>query len=62
MPEDREILTIREAAEFLRLGQSTLYRLTSNAKIPCLRLGKSIRFRKSKLLAFLDKMDGDSDV
>ncbi len=56
--KDNEILTIGEAALFLRLGRSTLYRLIERGDVPALRLGRSIRLRKSTLMVYLDGMDG----
>ena len=52
-----EILTIGEAAQFLRLGKSTLYRLIERGVVPALRLGSSIRLRRSTLMSYLDGMD-----
>jgi len=53
-----EILTVSETAKFFKIGNSTLYRLVERGQIPALRLGKSIRFRKSVLLTFLNQQDG----
>jgi len=46
MAEDKDILTIEEAAEFLRLGKRSVYKLAKSEKIPAkMRLNKW-RFEK----------------
>lgn len=56
--KDTEILTIAEAAIYLRIGRSTLYRLVEKQQVPAVRIGKSVRVRLSILQAFLDAQDG----
>jgi excisionase family DNA binding protein len=46
---DREILTLREASEFLNCHPSTIYRLVKSSQIPAFRLGGSWRFVKPEL-------------
>ncbi len=46
---DREILTLREASEFLNCHPSTVYRLVKSSQIPAFRLGGSWRFVKPEL-------------
>ena len=56
-----EILTVKETAALLRIGLSSLYRLIEkNQGPPALRLGRSIRFRRSTLEKFLDSQDGNT--
>lgn len=50
-----EILIPEEAAELLRIGLSTLYRLTRRRVIPSFKAGRLIRYRRSLLLALLEK-------
>jgi excisionase family DNA binding protein len=47
--EEREILTLREASEFLNCHPSTVYRLVKSSQIPAFRLGGSWRFVKPEL-------------
>jgi excisionase family DNA binding protein len=43
------LLTVREAAESLRLSKYTLYRLCEKGKIPYLKLGRGLRFKAQDL-------------
>jgi excisionase family DNA binding protein len=55
MDPDRELLDIREAAEFLRVSETSLRRWTNAGQLPCLRIGgrRERRFRRADLLAFI---------
>src|SRR5438445_9696664 len=50
-----DLLDIREAAEFLRVSETSLRRWTNAGQLPCLRIGgrRERRFRRTDLLAFL---------
>ncbi len=54
-----DILTSREARELLKIGRTTLWRLTRENTIPAYRLGHgkkaSLRYKRSELLAWLDQ-------
>ena len=54
-----EILTSREACELLKIGRTKLWRLTKDSDVPAYRVGdgktSGLRYRKSELLAYLDK-------
>jgi excisionase family DNA binding protein len=39
-----ELLTIKEFAKLVKIAPKTLYRLASSGKIPCIRIGRNIRF------------------
>ena len=41
--------TVRQAADFLRLGRNTVYEWAASGKLPSLRLGSRIRFQPSAL-------------
>jgi len=45
----REVLTPREAAEYLSVHVRTIYRLAKNREIPCRKVGGSWRFKKDAL-------------
>ena len=49
----KEVLTIYEAAEFLGLSSSTLYKYVSDRKIPFSKRNGSVRFLRSTLLDWL---------
>ena len=53
---DDEILTVEEAARFLKVSQGHVRRLVRQGEIPIIRRGKRYsRYRKSDLVAFLDR-------
>jgi excisionase family DNA binding protein len=45
----KEILTPREAAEYLSIHVRTIYRLAKNGEIPGRKIGGSWRFKKNAL-------------
>jgi excisionase family DNA binding protein len=52
-----DLLTVKEAAERLRLSQGAVYMLCENRKLPHLRLGVGrgvIRIRAADLAAFIE--------
>lgn len=50
------LMTIREAAAYLRLSVGGLYHLTSRGLVPCVRLSRRcLRFRKSQLDEFIEQ-------
>lgn len=60
MPE--EVLTIREVAEFLKVTERTIYRLTAEGQLPAFKVGGSWRFRKIELIEWMsDQSKGGSD-
>jgi excisionase family DNA binding protein len=50
-----DLLTIREAANLLRLSVSGVRRLQRQRRIPFIKLGGSIRFDRRDLANFLNK-------
>jgi excisionase family DNA binding protein len=55
---DDELLTSREAREFLKIGRTKLWQLTRENVIPAYRIGEgkraTLRYKKSELLAWID--------
>ena len=49
-----EIMTVREAADYLKLNPITIYSLARQGKLPAIKLGKQWRFKKSDI----DKLFG----
>jgi len=45
----KDILTVREVAEYLQVTERTLYRLAQEGKIPAFKVGNSWRFRRGDL-------------
>jgi len=46
---DRDILTIEEAANYLRIGKRSLYRLVNEGKIPGKKILNKWRFERESL-------------
>ena len=50
-----EILTIEQTAEYLQLHPQVVYRHVRAGTLPASRIGRTIRFKKSVLDAFLER-------
>jgi len=48
-----ELLTVVEAAEFLRCGKQRIYDLVSQRRLPHLKDGSRVLLRRTELLAYL---------
>lgn len=51
----QRLLTVREAAEFLRISRNGLYILAREGKVPSYRIGNSVRFDLDELRAWLEE-------
>ncbi|MEO8578981.1 MAG: MEDS domain-containing protein [Gemmatimonadales bacterium] len=62
MADANELLDIGQAAEFLRVSETSLRRWTNAGKLGCLRIGqkRERRFRKADLLAFMESQPGNA--
>jgi excisionase family DNA binding protein len=68
---ERDIMTVQEVAEYLRLNEMTIYRLARKGEIPALKVGRTWRFKKELInewfrqaagkVSNLDDADGRSD-
>lgn len=45
-----EIMTIGETARYLRISQSSLYKLAQDGRIPCQKVGKHWRFHRETIV------------
>src|ERR1017187_4163614 len=54
----REVMDIRQAADYLGISGDTLYRYASEGFIPAFKLGNRWRFKRSLLDAWMVKMSG----
>lgn len=50
-----EIMTISEAAQYLRISLSSLYKLSQEGRIPCQKVGRHWRFRKEAIDHWLEE-------
>lgn len=48
-----EILDVNGLAEFLKVDQTWVYK--SRNKLPCIRIGKHLRFRRADVLKWIEK-------
>ncbi len=46
---DVPVLTVAEAAEYLRIPKSSLYKLAQEGKVPCQKVGKHWRFHRGAI-------------
>ena len=58
----REVMDIRQAAEYLGVSGDTLYRYASEGFVPAFKLGNRWRFRKSLLDGWMDEKSGVKPV
>jgi excisionase family DNA binding protein len=54
----REVMDIRQAADYLGISGDTLYRYASEGFVPAFKLGNRWRFRKSLLDNWMDAKSG----
>ncbi len=62
MPNDwlsntEELWLAREVAKFTKLSERTVFTLTQDGVIPCIRLGRSVRYRPAAVLEALQKLE-----
>jgi len=43
---EREILTIKEVADYLQVNERTMYRLANKGEVPAFKVANAWRFRK----------------
>ena len=46
---EEKFFTLQEISQYLNIPKSTLYKLSQNNKIPSVKIGKQLRFRKSSI-------------
>lgn len=52
---EHHLLTVKEAASMLRLSVSALTALRAEGKLPYVRLGKRVLFKRETLLQFINE-------
>jgi len=52
----KKLITFEEAVEVLQISKPTLYRLTSQKKIPHVKIGGRVRFLESQLAEWIESM------
>jgi len=56
--EVREVMDIRQAADYLGISPDTLYKYASENFVPAFKLGNRWRFKKSRLDDWMDQQSG----
>lgn len=59
---DEKLLTLQEAAKFMRIHEMSLYRFCKEKKVPSFRVGGRWRFKQSKLDSWMKKMSNGVGV
>ena len=54
----REVMDIRDAAEYLGISADTLYKYASEGFIPAFKLGNRWRFKRSLLESWMEQQSG----
>ncbi len=49
------LLTADEIARVLSVSRKTIYKLTENGTLPCIRIGRAVRFDPADVEAFLQQ-------
>ncbi len=52
------LLTARQAARELAISERTLWGLTARGEIPCVRIGRAVRYSRSDLVAWIAAKSG----
>jgi excisionase family DNA binding protein len=58
--QTHDVLTIEQAADYLQISQSTLYKEAQKGKIPCKKIGKRWRFHRAALAKWMGEMPSES--
>lgn len=57
-----KVLTVHDVASYLRLSEAKVYRLAREGSVPAFRLGRSWRFRKDLIDAWMVRETGANFV
>lgn len=58
----KELLTVAEVADMLRVSDMTVYRLIRSGELPAVRVGRNYRVGRSDLEAYLEQQVVEPDV
>jgi excisionase family DNA binding protein len=51
--QEREILTVKEVSELLKVHQGTVYKMVREGRIPAFKIGSDWRFRKDQMVHWI---------
>jgi excisionase family DNA binding protein len=61
MADSREVMNIRQAAQYLGVSPDTLYKYVNEQKIPAFKLGNRWRFKKSKIDQWMEEQSAERE-
>ena len=56
--ETTRLMTVKEAAKYLCISERKLWSMTQAGEIPCVRLGRAVRYDLNDLDSFIQKAKG----
>lgn len=62
MTETSDLLTDKEAAQFLRLSPLTLWRMRKRGELPFVRLASKLLYRRTDLIAFIERNQRNAEA
>ena len=62
MERVKEVMTLREASQYLGISPDTLYKYLSESKIPAFKLGNRWRFKKDLLDRWMEKKSEHTEL
>ena len=62
VPEVREVMDIRQAADYLGISPDSLYKSASENTIPAFKLGNRWRFKRSRLDEWMDRQSDQNSA
>ncbi|HFF8973986.1 methylation-associated defense system helix-turn-helix domain-containing protein MAD1 [Serratia marcescens] len=54
-----QIMTVKDAASYLKLNERTVYRMATSAKIPAFKVGTSWRFKREDIEKWIEEQKND---
>ena len=60
--EAKDVLTVSEAADYLRIPKSSVYKLAQEGRIPCQKVGRHWRFHRPTLEHWISNQSVESVV
>jgi excisionase family DNA binding protein len=62
MADSREVMNVRQAAQYLGVSPDTLYKYVNEQKIPAFKLGNRWRFKKSKIDQWMEEKSTETET
>ena len=56
MPEKRELLTLKQVAEWLQVSERTVHRLLTDGALQGFKVGRQWRFEEAEVQRYLDSL------